>query len=51
MIAAGIEILEPERRFEMGERARIRAFKHFRPGLILPQYLDVYKRALKTNPD
>jgi L-malate glycosyltransferase len=46
MIAAGIEVLDPERRFEMGERARIRAFKHFRPGLILPQYLEVYKRAL-----
>jgi L-malate glycosyltransferase len=49
MIASSVEVLEPEHRFEMGERARIRAFKHFRPGLILPQYLEIYRRALETS--
>ncbi len=48
MIAASLEVLStPERRAEIGERSRIRAIRNFRPGVILPGYIDVYNEVLK----
>lgn len=47
MAEASLEVLcNPDRRQDIGERARIRAIRHFRPGVILPGYVDVYNRVL-----
>ncbi len=47
MTEATLEILNNAyRRRQMGEAARDRATKHFRPEVILPQYLEVYEKTL-----
>lgn len=49
MARASLEVLSSvERRLEMGERSRIRAIRQFRPGVILPRYIDVYNEVLNT---
>ncbi len=47
MVKASLEVLSSvERRNEMGERSRIRAIRQFRPGVILPRYIDAYNEVL-----
>ena len=51
MTEASLNVLSSwERRCDIGERARMRALREFRPGVILPKYLDVYRRVLEKTP-
>lgn len=47
MAHAALTVLrDPARRREMGQAARRRAVTHFSPGLIVPQYLEAYRRTV-----
>ncbi|WP_036271052.1 N-acetyl-alpha-D-glucosaminyl L-malate synthase BshA [Meiothermus rufus] len=47
MLSASLEILTSRtRRRRMGQAARERAIRHFRPEVIVPRYLEVYEKTL-----
>jgi L-malate glycosyltransferase len=49
MTEAALQALEPDRHASMSAKARERAVKDFHPDVILPGYIDVYERTLKSD--
>ena len=50
-LAAGIEwvLADPERHERLSRQARARAISHWAPAVVVPQFIDLYKRAIEEH--